>query len=138
MAGGDKGKQVVRQGKARIDARCAEVPMITRKPDGDALRFGPFDHGLRVGIGREVAQAAVTVGNNASDAAVGNAILGNSIYGNTKLGIDLANNGAGAPTGANAPNHGQAAPVLTSAVTNGSGTTVNGTLTSTPSTTPIG
>src|SRR5581483_11381519 len=50
-------------------------------------------------------------------------ILGNSIFSNDGLGISL--DGA---------NHGQAAPVITSVVTEGGSTTIGGTLASTPST----
>jgi hypothetical protein len=57
--------------------------------------------------------------------AYGNAILGNSIYGNSHAGI-------GFQTGAN---HGQAAPLLTSASSSSIGTTISGTLQSVVSTT---
>jgi titin len=60
-----------------------------------------------------------------SVAANGNAILGNAIFANGNLGIELLH-GA---------NHDQAAPVITSATTDNTGTTVTGTLTSTPNTT---
>jgi hypothetical protein len=56
------------------------------------------------------------------DRGTGNAILGNAIFANSHLGIELLH-GA---------NHDQAAPVLTSATTDGTSTTVTGTLTSTP------
>jgi hypothetical protein len=60
------------------------------------------------------------------DTGTGNAILGNAIYANGNLGIELVRGG----------NHDQAAPVLTSATTDGtSTTTITGTLTSTPTTT---
>jgi len=68
-------------------------------------------------------------------AGTGNTILFNSIFGNAKLGIDLNNDGVtpntpGGPHGG--PNHLQNFPVLTS-VTVGDGTTIQGTLNSTPS-----
>jgi hypothetical protein len=59
------------------------------------------------------------------DRASGNAVLGNAIFANGNLGIELLN-GA---------NQNQAAPVLSSATTDGASTTVSGTLTSTPNTT---
>jgi hypothetical protein len=52
-------------------------------------------------------------------------ILGNALFANGHLGIELVRGG----------NHNQAAPVLTSATTDGTSTTVAGTLTSTPDTT---
>src|SRR5262249_46300096 len=59
------------------------------------------------------------------DRSTGNAILGNAIFGNGHLGIELARGG----------NHGQAAPVLTSATTDGTSITVTGTLSAAPNTT---
>jgi hypothetical protein len=56
---------------------------------------------------------------------VGNSILGNSIHDNAGLGINLVNGG----------NDNQAAPVLTSANSSSSGTTISGTLASVASTT---
>jgi titin len=59
------------------------------------------------------------------DCGTGNAILDNAIFANGNLGIELLN-GA---------NQNQAAPVLSSATTDGASTTVSGTLTSTPNAT---
>jgi titin len=59
------------------------------------------------------------------DTGIGNAIQENSIFANGNLGIELINHG----------NQDQAAPVLDSASSDGSSTTVVGTLTSTPDTT---
>jgi hypothetical protein len=80
--------------------------------------------GTAAGAGNVI---AFNVGNGVTiDTGTGNAILSNSIFGNaapgvtTPQGIRLVNNG----------NHNQAAPVLTSAVTSGTTTTVQGTLTS--------
>src|SRR5262249_11776247 len=58
------------------------------------------------------------------DTGTGNAILGNSIFGHPGLGIELVNGG----------NNMQAFPVLTSATSDGSSTTIQWTLTSTPNT----
>ena len=64
----------------------------------------------------------VTVGLNVLDAALDNAVLENSIFSNSGLGINVDNT---------AP---QAAPVLTSAVSGGSQTTITGTVTGAPNT----
>ncbi len=71
--------------------------------------------------------------------ATGNSILGNSIYSNTGLGIDLGDDGPTlndtGPGDLDAgPNNFQNFPVLTSAVSSGGTTTIQGTLNSTPST----
>ncbi|MBA3596534.1 MAG: DUF4347 domain-containing protein [Methylibium sp.] len=71
-------------------------------------------------------------------AGVGNALLGNSIHSNGQLGIDLDNNGvtlndAGdADTG---PNNLQNYPVLTSATSDATGTTISGSINSDAGTT---
>ncbi len=59
------------------------------------------------------------------DTAVGDAIQQNSIHDSSNLGIELVNNG----------NNNQAYPLLSSATSDGSSTTIGGTLTSTPDTT---
>jgi titin len=59
------------------------------------------------------------------DTGTGNAILRNSIFANAGLGIELLNHG----------NNDQPAPVLTSAVSGGGFTTIQGTFTGRPSTT---
>jgi len=64
----------------------------------------------------------VTVGLNVLDASLDNAVLENSIFSNSGLGIDVDNT---------AP---QAAPVLTSAISGGSQTTITGTVTGAPNT----
>ena len=86
------------------------------------------------------------LGNSDSGVSIssgtGNRILSNSIFSNTKLGIDLsggtetasgvtANDGKDSDTGANRL---QNYPLITSAFTIPGGTTINGTLNSTPST----
>jgi titin len=81
-------------------------------------------------VGGEEPGAGNTIAFNGRDGVfvdrgTGNAILGNAIFANGRLNIDLVN-GA---------NHNQAAPVLTSATTDGSSTTVTGTLSSTPNST---
>ena len=74
--------------------------------------------------------AGNTIANNANDGVLvdtgsGNAIQQNSITASGKLGIELLRNG----------NNNEAAPVLTAAATDGSSTTIVGTLTSTPNAT---
>jgi hypothetical protein len=59
------------------------------------------------------------------DTGIGNAIVRNSIFANAGLGIELVNHG----------NNDQVAPVLTSAVSGGGFTTIQGTFTGRPSTT---
>jgi hypothetical protein len=81
-------------------------------------------------IGGEAPGAGNTIAFNGGDGvrvdqANGNAIQGNAIFANGNLGIELLH-GA---------NQGQAAPVITSATSDGTSTTVSGTLTSTPDTT---
>lgn len=76
----------------------------------------------------------------AGEVGTGNAFLGNSIHSNGELGIDLANSNGPAGVTANdaadsdsGPNNFQNFPVLSQAVTNGSATTVSGSLSSTAS-----
>jgi titin len=81
-------------------------------------------------IGGEAAGAGNTIAFNGGDGVLvdggtGNAIQGNAIFANDGRGIELLNGG----------NHDQQAPVLTSATTDGSSTTVTGTLSSTPNST---
>jgi hypothetical protein len=80
-------------------------------------------------IGGEAPGAANTIAFNGGDGVLvdrgtGNALLGNAIFANGNLGIELLH-GA---------NHDQAPPVLTSVTSDGTSTTVSGTLTSTPNT----
>lgn len=78
----------------------------------------------------------VAIGNTAS--TTGNAILGNTIYGNSNLGIDLGVNGVtgndigDGDTGAN---NFQNFPVLTSASSDGTATSIVGILNATPNST---
>jgi titin len=58
------------------------------------------------------------------DTAHGNAVRGNAIWGHQGLGIELTNNG----------NHNMNFPVLTSATSDGTNTTITGTLTNVPDT----
>jgi hypothetical protein len=81
-------------------------------------------------VGGEAPGAGNTIAFNGGDGVLvdtgtGNAILGNVVFANGYLGIELVHGG----------NHDQAAPVLTSATTDGTSTTITGTLTSTPNTT---
>ena len=78
------------------------------------------------------AGAANTIADNGGAgvdvlSGTGNSIRGNSIFSNGNLGIHL--------NSANNANNNQAFPLLTSATRSASGTTISGTLTSTPSTT---
>lgn len=94
-------------------------------------------------IGGTVSGAGNTIAFNRGDgvfvqSGVGNAILGNALFSNGGLGIDLAPNGrtANDPGDGDAgANNGQNFPVLTSAVTGSTATTVRGRLNSTASTT---
>jgi hypothetical protein len=79
----------------------------------------------------------VTVGDDASDASTGNAILGNAIYANSQLGIDLGNDGVtlNDSSGHTGPNLFQDFPVLSSAILANGSTTITGTLSASPDTT---
>ena len=77
----------------------------------------------------------VVVGENKCDQSVGNSIIGNSIYQNTCIGIDLADNGITPnhkknPT--SGPNNFQNFPVIKSATSSETQTTIHGTLMSVP------
>lgn len=76
----------------------------------------------------------VTVGDNATDTTTGISILGNSIHDNTALGIDLADDGVtlNDSSGHTGPNLFRDFPVLTSAITAGGTTVIQGTLSGTP------
>ncbi len=88
------------------------------------------DTAVNVQIGTENPQTANIIAFNGGDGvlvqdAQGVAILGNSIHDNGNLGIELVGQG----------NNQQVAPALTDATSDGSTTTIDGTLTSTPDTT---
>ncbi|HEX8073006.1 MAG TPA: LamG-like jellyroll fold domain-containing protein [Pyrinomonadaceae bacterium] len=91
---------------------------------GNVIAFNARD-GVRVNAGTGVG------------GGTGNSIRANSIFSNSSLGIDLAGNGL-TPNDAcdpdTGPNNLQNFPVLTSAVSAGGNTTVQGTLNSTPNT----
>jgi titin len=95
--------------------------------NGVTLTSGAHDNT----IGGTITGAGNTIAFNSNDGVLvdtgkGNAVRRNVIMGhNTGLGIELLNNG----------NNSQAYPVLSSAVSDGSSTTIVGSLTSTPSTT---
>jgi hypothetical protein len=82
--------------------------------------------------------AGVAIGRDSSDTSSGNRVSGNSIHDNGGLGIDLgsdgvtANHACGADKG---PNNLQNFPVLTSAVSDGISTRIQGTLDSHPDST---
>jgi hypothetical protein len=81
-------------------------------------------------IGGTAPGAGNTIAYNGGDGVLvdegtGNTILGNAIFSDGNLGIELVRGG----------NHDQAAPVLTSATTDGTTTTVTGTLSSAPNST---
>jgi hypothetical protein len=111
---------------------------------GVAIAYGASANsigGTAAGAGNLIAFNAgngVTVGVGVYDSAANNAILSNAIFGNGKLGIDLGDDGVtlnlpGPNPGA--PNDFQSYPVLTSAVSTLSATTISGTLNSLPDTT---
>jgi len=81
--------------------------------------------------------AGVAIGSDASDTSAGNRVSGNSIHDNGGLGIDLAADGGtsndpgDSDTG---PNNLQNFPVLLSVISTGVSTSVQGTLSSLPST----
>ncbi len=79
----------------------------------------------------------VTIGDNATDASTGDAVLGNSIFANALLGIDLGNDGVtlNGSEGHSGPNLFQDFPVLSSAVSANGTTTIAGSLTASPNTT---
>jgi hypothetical protein len=96
---------------------------------GNGIAIRAFQYGYDNTIGGSDAGAGNTIANNGQDGVLidtgtGEAIQGNAIFGNQFLGIELRNNG----------NLGQAAPVLTSATSDGTSTTVAGTLTGAPDT----
>jgi titin len=85
---------------------------------------------VNVQIGTEDPQTANTIAFNGGAGvlvqdAQAVAILGNSIHDNSNLGIELVGQG----------NNGEASPQLTAATSDGTSTTIQGTLTSTPDTT---
>lgn len=82
--------------------------------------------------------AGVAVGGNASDGSFGNRISGNSIHDNAGPGIDLGSDGVTAndpEDGDTGPNKLQNYPVLSSAVSDGISTRIQGTLDTLPATT---
>ncbi len=79
----------------------------------------------------------VTVGQNATDTAAGNAVLQNTIFANTKLGLNLGDDGvtqndSGGHTG---PNLFEDFPVLSSVATANGATNITGTLSANPNST---
>jgi streptogramin lyase len=97
---------------------------------GNGIAIRSFQYGYRNTIGGSEAGAGNTIADNGQDGVfidtgTGNAIQHDAIFANRFLGIELRNGG----------NLGQAAPVLTLARSNGTSTTVTGTLTAAPSTT---
>ena len=96
--------------------------------------------GTAAGAGNVIAfngSNGITVGESATDASTGDAILENAIFGNTKLGIDLGNDGVtlNDSSGHSGPNLFQDFPVLSSAFFANGSTTITGTLSASPNTT---
>jgi hypothetical protein len=95
---------------------------------GNGIAIRAFEYGYANTIGGSAA-ASNTIADNGQDGVLvdtgtSNVISQNAIFANGGLGIELRNHG----------NQGQAAPELVSARSDGSSTTVAGTLTSAPST----
>ena len=93
--------------------------------------------GVATGEGNTIASNngnGVTVGSDATDAAIGDAIEGNSIHDNIGLGIDLGDDGVTANDGSghSGPNRFQNFPVITSALNPDGTTDIVGTLGGTP------
>jgi parallel beta-helix repeat protein len=105
--------------------------------DGVHLQDAASDNtigGTAAGAGNVIAfngGNGVTVGVGVTDNCTGDAILGNSISSNALLGIDLAGDGVtpNDSQGHAGPNLFQDFPVITSATTIGSTTTITGTIT---------
>ncbi len=124
----------------------------TKKSGGSALGNGfggveIFGASADNTVGGQTAGAANTIAFNsgegvaiygAQEGNLGNSVLRNSIFSNTELGIDLGDDGP-TPNDRKDPDAGpntlQNKPVLTSATTSSSATTVRGNLNSTPGTT---
>ena len=122
--------------------------LIGVQKDGTSPLFNTGEGGVVVRspnnvIGGAEPGEANTIANNFEvgvgvfgDATTGNRILGNSIFGNGDLGIDLGGGGReqDSKDPDSGPNKLQNFPVITSAATASDGTTIKGTLDSTPST----
>ena len=97
---------------------------------GDGVHVDNVNHPDGNTIGGEDPGAGNTIAFNGNDGVLVDrsthfAILGNAIFANGNLGIELVRGG----------NHDQAAPVITSATTDGTSITVTGTLSSAPNST---
>jgi hypothetical protein len=107
--------------------------------EGIRIRSGPALDPAGAGVSGNViafnGASGVIIGVDAGNGTSGNRISGNSIHDNSGLGIDLGNDGVTpnvACGSGQGPNLLQNAPVLTSAVPSGAGTTIRGTLNSAP------
>jgi titin len=96
----------------------------------DGVHIDGLNSGKNNTVGGEAAGAGNTIAFNGRDGVLvdrgsGNAILGNAIFANANLGIELLRSA----------NKNQAAPLITLATSDGTTTTVEGTLSSAPNTT---
>jgi titin len=117
----------------RIGTDLTGVAPLPNHSHGVGIINGSFGNtigGTMAGAGNTIAfnrgTGVVVVGNGG-----GNAILGDAIFGNTQLGIDLGADGVTPNDPINpdtGPNNRQNYPVLTTAITTNSGTTITGTL----------
>jgi hypothetical protein len=117
-------------GGNRIEGNLIGTDFTGTQPVGnahDGVHIYRFNNNT---VGGEEPGAGNTIAFNGGDGVLvdrstGNAILGNAIFANGNLGIELLNGG----------NHNPATPEMSSATTDGTSTTVSGTLSSTPDST---
>lgn len=124
-----------------IGVDLAGTTNIANGLDGIVITTGPANNtigGTAVGSGNLIVGNSTNGVTFTGSAGLGNSVLGNQIYGNSGLGIDLGDDGVtpndvgDGDAGANSLLN---FPVLTSAITNGSTITIQGTFNSAASTT---
>jgi hypothetical protein len=116
------------------DVNCAAP--VGNLGDGVRIDSGAANNVIGNSAGNVIAFNGKGVVVTGDGTTVGNAIEGNVIFSNSGLGIDLNDDGVtnNDSSGHTGPNNFQNFPVLTSAVLNGSTTTVSGALHSAPNT----